>query len=192
MIRLFPGEEFKEVHFDPKPRMRYAVSNRGRIMSFKEEFKDGTLIKGSTMNGFRMIRYKKVVNGKTINLQNYVYKLVAENFLPTAKEGHVHVIHIDHDLSNDQFNNLKWVTSEQRMDHYKSNPNVIAGRKKMLEQRKRSDGHKLTLTQVIRLKKMILDPNRKTRLKILAKQFGISEMQLFRIKSGENWGHIKV
>jgi hypothetical protein len=37
-----------------------------------------------------------------------------------------------------------------------------------------------------------MDPNRKTRLKLIAKQFGISEMQLYRIKSGENWGHIKV
>jgi DNA-binding Xre family transcriptional regulator len=42
------------------------------------------------------------------------------------------------------------------------------------------------------LKKLISDPNRKTRLKMLAKQFGISEMQVSRIKSGENWGHIKI
>ena len=27
---------------------------------------------------------------------------------------------------------------------------------------------------------------------MLAKQFGISEMQVSRIKSGENWSHIKV
>ena len=51
---------------------------------------------------------------------------------------------------------------------------------------------KLTETQVIRLKKKLFDPNRRTRLKILAKQFGVSEMQLHRIKTGENWGHIKV
>jgi DNA-binding Xre family transcriptional regulator len=29
-------------------------------------------------------------------------------------------------------------------------------------------------------------------MKMLAKQFGISEMQVSRIKRGENWGHIKV
>jgi DNA-binding Xre family transcriptional regulator len=45
---------------------------------------------------------------------------------------------------------------------------------------------------VKRLKKKLLDPNRKTRYKILAKQFGVSEMQLHRIKTGENWGHIIV
>ena len=27
---------------------------------------------------------------------------------------------------------------------------------------------------------------------MIAKQFGISEMQLYRIKSGENWGNVKI
>jgi len=42
------------------------------------------------------------------------------------------------------------------------------------------------------LKKKLLDPGRKTRMKILAKQFGVTEMQLHRIKTGENWGEVKV
>jgi hypothetical protein len=28
-------------------------------------------------------------------------------------------------------------------------------------------------------------------MKQIADHFGISEMQLYRIKSGENWGHVK-
>ena len=32
--------------------------------------------------------------------------------------------------------------------------------------------------------------NRKTRLKMIAKQFGISEMQVHRIKTGENWSYV--
>jgi hypothetical protein len=28
-------------------------------------------------------------------------------------------------------------------------------------------------------------------MKILARQFGVSEMQLYRIKSGENWSSVK-
>jgi len=31
----------------------------------------------------------------------------------------------------------------------------------------------------------------KTRMKMIAKQFKISEMQLYRIKVGENWGWVK-
>jgi uncharacterized protein YjcR len=45
---------------------------------------------------------------------------------------------------------------------------------------------------VIHIKKLLAKPNRTTRLKMIAKQFGVSEMQISRIKSGENWSHIKV
>ena len=60
------------------------------------------------------------------------------------------------------------------------------------KEKKTVQGHKLNATQVMRIKKMIADPERKTRMKMIAKQFNISEMQLYRIKSGENWGHIVI
>ena len=63
---------------------------------------------------------------------------------------------------------------------------------KVREIKLKTDGPKLTITRVKHLKKILNDPERKTRLKILAKQLGISEMQVSRIKRGENWGHIKV
>jgi DNA invertase Pin-like site-specific DNA recombinase len=56
----------------------------------------------------------------------------------------------------------------------------------------KSDGRKLTSTKVIHLKKLLSNPDQKNRIKMLAKQFGISEMQVYRIKRGENWSHIKV
>ena len=49
---------------------------------------------------------------------------------------------------------------------------------------------KLTETQVKLIKRKINDPNRKTRMKIIAKRYGVSVMQLYRIKSGENWGSV--
>ena len=73
-----------------------------------------------------------------------------------------------------------------------NSPLYEEGKKKSQQTRQKMDGNKLTTTQVMRIKKMIFDPNRKTRLKIIAKQFGISEMQLYRIKSGENWGHVQI
>jgi DNA-binding Xre family transcriptional regulator len=42
------------------------------------------------------------------------------------------------------------------------------------------------------IKKILANPNRKTRMKIIARRFGISEMQLYRIKSGKNWGHVTI
>jgi predicted DNA binding protein len=77
----------------------------------------------------------------------------------------------------------------------KKSPYVIAARKKQLAEihaKRLHQGNKLTSTQVMLLKKILSDPNRKTRLKILAKQFGVTTMTLQRIKTGENWGHIKI
>ena len=76
-------------------------------------------------------------------------------------------------------------------EHGYKSPHVAAGRKRAFE-KFGPKNTKLSVIDVIRLKRKLLDPNRKTRLKILAKQFGITEMQLHRIKTGENWGHIKV
>ena len=88
-----------------------------------------------------------------------------------------------------QFSNLKNI--DFKNIDFKS-PKVIEAQRKFREFNIKRDGAKLTSTDVIRLKKRILDPNRKTRLRLIAKEFGISEMQLHRIKTGENWGHIIV
>lgn len=50
-------------------------------------------------------------------------------------------------------------------------------------------GMKLNSTQVIHIKLLL---KRERPLKQIAKQFDISEMQVWRIKSGENWSHIKI
>jgi predicted DNA binding protein len=101
-------------------------------------------------------------------------------------------LHLDHNLGNDYISNLKWATIAEQRAHTKASPRVIEAKKKLIEHRIKSDGIKLTETQVIWLKKKLLDPDRKTRLKILAKKFGVTTMTLHRIKTGENWGHIKV
>jgi hypothetical protein len=40
------------------------------------------------------------------------------------------------------------------------------------------------------IKKMLQSENR-TRLRVIAKRFGISHTQLNRIRSGENWGSVQ-
>lgn len=192
MLRLYASETFKEITIDAPLRRRYAVSNYGRILSFSETIDDGVLIKGGQSNGYRVLPYKTRINGKIKNKTIFIYKLVGEHFLPPPTPEQVHLIHLDRTTDNDQVRNLKWVTREEFMEFYKSSPRVKAGKIRGMAQRLKSDGHKLTITQVIRLKKELANPNRKTRLKILAKRFGVSEMQLYRIKRGENWGHIQV
>ena len=69
---------------------------------------------------------------------------------------------------------------------------VIEAQKKLIEHNLNSDGRKLTVTKVMLIKKLLAKPDQKTRLKMIAKQFGVSEMQIRRIKSGENWSQIKI
>lgn len=188
MLQFYPSEIFHEISIDVPLRKRYAVSNYGRLISFTNEFYDGKELKGGKSDGFRTLQYPIFTNGKRTTKYLFLYKLIAEYFIPKTSDDQVHVLHLDHSRDNDHVNNLQWATREDKIRHSKKSPRVIAAR----QVPRLGVGGKLNSTQVIRLKKLILDPNRKTRLKILAKQFGISEMQVQRIKTGENWGHIVV
>ncbi|MFM9026986.1 MAG: hypothetical protein ACKOQ6_03215, partial [Bacteroidota bacterium] len=66
-----------------------------------------------------------------------------------------------------------------------SSPAVVRYRRQTLKK-----GPKLTVDQVRRIKRLVAAPGRNFLLKDIARQFGISEMQLYRIKSGENWSHV--
>jgi hypothetical protein len=192
MIRLYPNEEFREIETDIPLKYRYAVSNRGRLISFTENFKDGNLLKGSTSDGYKTFRYERTENGKKIRRTFFIYKLVAEFFIPKTSDEQHYVLHLDYVRDNDSVQNLRWATYEEKLAHYKKSPHVINSKRNLIEHNIKADGRKLTTTKVIHLKKILSKPDQKTRIKMLAKQFGISEMQINRIKRGENWGHIKV
>ncbi len=130
--------------------------------------------------------------GKKKYTQNLIYHLVEEKFLPRPTEDQKYLLHLDFVKDNDNVTNLKWATLEEFREHFMSSPYYEEGKEKSKKTRQMMDGNKLNTTDAIRIKKMLVNPNRKTRLRIIAKQFGISEMQLYRIKSGENWEYIKV
>jgi hypothetical protein len=187
MIRFLASETFREIPVSDTLKMRYAISNYGRLISFLKDFNDGRELKGGLADGYRTFSYRISPETKKRKYL-FLYKLVAEYFIQKTSEDQAHVIHLDYKRDNDKINNLAWVTREEMLEHGRKSPHVLAARGK----RRKGDGRKLTATQVMRLKKTLLDPERKTRLKILAKQFGVSQMQLQRIKTGENWGHIEV
>lgn len=193
MLRLYASERFAEVPIDAPLKKRYAVSNYGRLISFLlDDMSDAKLIKGGSSDGYPTLRYKVKENDKIRNKNFLVYRLVAEHFIPKTSPDQQYVIHLDYVRNNDKVENLRWVTRAEMLAHGLKSPHVIAARQKTIDHNIKADGAKLTTTQVIRLKKLLADPNRKTRMKILAKQFNISEMQLYRIKSGKNWGHIQI
>jgi hypothetical protein len=193
MLKFFMNEEAKEVTVDPRLRLRYAITNYGRLISFTEDIQqDGRFLKGSIVQGYRVLRYKINTPEKLLNKHLFFFRMVAEHFLDKASADQEYVLHLDYNRSNDYYKNLQWATRQEMIDHAKKSPYVIEGRKKLIEHNIKSDGHKLTANKVKFIKKRLADPNRTIRLKMLAKQFGISEMQLYRIKRGENWGHIKI
>lgn len=191
MVRFYYDEKWKEFTLDYDAKFRYAISNHGRLLSFTDEMAKGRLLEGSKVDGYKIFRYKIFQDKKIYNKHRMFHRLVAENFLETPSEEQTYVLHLDFNKLNNHHSNLQWATKEEMVAHNKKSPAVIKAKKKLIEHNKNRDGHKLTATKVMLLKQKIFDPNRKTRLKLIARQFGISEMQLYRIKTGENWGHIK-
>lgn len=192
MIRIYPNEEFREIQFETPPNLRYAVSNKGRIASFSDTIENGRILKGGCADGYKVLKFQIKVDGKSVNKSMFVFKLVARYFIPKQNEDQQYVLHLDYVRDNDDVKNLRWATYAEMIAHGKRSPHVIRAKQKLLEHNIKSDGRKLTVTKVMLIKKMLLNPNRKTRLKMIAKQFGISETHVRRIESGENWGHIKV
>ncbi len=160
---------------------RYEVSNFGRLRSFQNSEK-GDIIKGSVIQGYKSLNIR-LPKGKSFN--RYVHKLVAETFVERPSIDHKFVIHLDFDKMSNHFENLRWVTKDEMVAHNKLNPAVI---NKPIP--RRTKNYKLTETKVRMIKKMLQHDS--TRLKMIAKQFGITHTQLNRIRSGENWGYVKI
>ncbi len=57
MLRVFPNEEFKEIEFEIQPKLRYAVSNFGRILSFTDTIENGRIVKGTIGDGYKNLKY---------------------------------------------------------------------------------------------------------------------------------------
>ncbi len=183
-IKNFWDEEWKDVKLDNMREVhKYKISNYGRIISYYYD-KKGKLVGSAGGNGYKLISYTGK-DGKAHGL--YIHRLVAMFFLDPPREDQDMVIHLDGNRSNNYYKNLRWANNEEkRANQDKLDPGWSLrgniGKRKY---------HKLTETQVKWIKKKINDPNRKTRMKMIAKRFGISEMQLYRIKSGENWSSVK-
>ena len=179
MIRNFWKEQWKTVDFDDviHPDEKYKLSSYGRLIRIRKGKE--AIFKPYNMHGYPYFRVKKVEKGKFKTY--YLHKILAQHFL--EQNDREFVIHLDYDKLNNHIDNLKWVTKREKEIHQFSNPNY--------KRPEKFTSAKLSENDVRRLKKMLNNPNRNTRLRIIAKQFGVSTMQLQRIKTGENWSHIK-
>ncbi|MCU0375276.1 MAG: NUMOD4 domain-containing protein [Chitinophagaceae bacterium] len=192
MIQKTDGEKWRQVVFDNWETMqrRYAVSNKGRVASYvKNVHKDGELLKGSEIEGYKVLRLR--VNGGYMAF--LFHRLVAEHFVKKPSPNHSMVMHLNHQKQDNAATNLKWGTKEMVAAHNKNSPAVIAYRKRMAETVPNiKKGLKLTLGQVKQIKKVLANPKRKVTYRQLAEKYGVSEMAITRIKRGENWGHVTI
>tara|TARA_B100000809_G_scaffold32497_2_gene28422 strand:- start:37947 stop:38504 length:558 start_codon:yes stop_codon:yes gene_type:complete len=182
MIRKDPNEDWKYLQLEEClfTNKKNRISSQGRVISIEDDGETTKLLKLTPTNGYPMLNAYQKKNGKKSG--RYIHKLVAQHFLE-KKEDEVFVIHLNYDKLDNRVENLKWATKREKELHQFSGPAHI-------NRKPRLHGAKLTEARVRLIKRKINDPNRRTRMKMIAKQFGVSEMQLYRIKSGENWSHV--
>lgn len=183
------AEKWKPIEFPKKVKLqkKYLVSNSGKLASYADSPKNAQKLKAKRIEDYHCISIRMFGVKKSL----FVHRLVAEAFLrqPTAK--HKFVIHLDHNKGNNNASNLKWTTLDQQVEHRKGSPAV----KRAIRERVLQNGDYakvLTETKVRKMKVELFDAKRKRTLKQIAKAYGVSEMNIYRIKSGEFWYKIKV
>ncbi|WP_343700572.1 NUMOD4 domain-containing protein [Chitinophaga sp.] len=183
-IKNLKNEVWKDLQIKNKSALRkkYAVSNMGRVISYHESIEDGKLLNGSTVEGYTVLNIKPADTYQSL----YLHREVARLFIPKTSRSQKYVIHLDFDKKNNKATNLRWATKEEMEKHQQKSPAKIAYKEL---QRHRQKGLKLNVGKVKSIKRLLNKPGKKT-MKQIAEQFSISEMQLYRIKSGENWSHV--
>jgi len=180
-IQNYWNEKWERIDFPEfDQQIHYEISNYGRIKSFQNS-QEGVLIQGSLIQGYHSLNVR--FQNKSVN--HYLHKLVAKHFCVTNKPNEKFVIHLDFNKQNNRAENLQWANRSKVTEHNKSNPSVV---NRLIPLRTKN--YKLTEGKVMLIKQMLRSD--KSRLKMIAKQFGITHTQLNRIRSGENWKQVKL
>ena len=181
-VKVFWNEQWKKVDFGkPTKNCDYHISNFGRIKSVDKLTNRERLLKGAKARGGLIMLNQKLKDNSTGIV--YIHRFVAENFLDRTSPEQEYILHIDYDKSNNMVNNLRWATEDDWKEYQKKNPHH-KGRPA------RTKNYKLTETQVRLMKKMLL--RGKTKRKIIARKFGVSENCAYKIEKGIRWSHIEV
>jgi hypothetical protein len=186
MIKKNAGEVWKQIQFAGYKTLRkkYAVSNHGRTASYTEDIlTDGKLLNGSVTSGYCTLNLHIEGGNGTI----YIHREIAKLFCSKKSPKHKFVIHLNHNKKDNNFKNLKWSSTIEVGTHQQNSPDKIAYKER---QATRTKGLKLSAAQVRTIKATIANPKRKLTYKQMAEKYAVSEMTLYRIKSGENWGRI--
>ncbi len=185
---MIEGEVWKRLEFeDLKEDEVYEISTLGRLRHWYPKKEEWKIMKQSTVRGYKYFMWFKSTVGWDNKIKKIIHRLVAGAFCEKPEDHYDMVIHLDHDKANNHYENLKWVTRIQMTDHNQTNPRVMAAQ---AARKGRINNSKLTEADVLELKRRIREG--KERLYVLAKEFGITQTQLTRIRKGQNWAHVKL
>src|SRR5687767_841767 len=147
MFSKLPGESWKPLRFSGWKELRYnyAVSDHGRIASFKKEILGGKLLGGSLTTGYRTLNLHRPGNKGTL----YIHREMAKLFLKKNTPSHKFVVHRNHNKLDNRLTNLRWATLENMIGHQQASPAKIAYKEK---QANRTTGLKLNAAQVRSIK----------------------------------------
>lgn len=178
-LKKIEDEDWREV---PKSKGRYFISNYGRVKSFMYNKEEGQFLKLIEGKGFHLVH----LTIDNVGRKYFIHKLIAEIWLVKPSENHTFVTHLDGNLKNNHPSNLEWHTKESLIEkHREFTKQKYANTKRPIV----INSSKLKVADVIHLKKMLKRGVVQSRI---AKLFSISEMQVTRIKRGENWGHVQI
>jgi len=175
-LRKIVDEEWKQIPFADG---RYEISSYGRVKSFTYDKEKGRILSPGLTKGFQTVTFKTEGSKKTF----LVHKLVAEVFVPKENENETIVIHLDWNKKNNHYSNLKWVTREQSYERIMPRLQEI----NKIKNKGIVRNSKLKPEDVKVLKSML---EKGIKQNVVAKLFSISEMQVTRIKRGENWAKV--
>ena len=184
-IKFLDGEKWKVVSFHKGKDSRYAISSRGRLIRYKKKIQEGVLVKGSMQEGYPIWKYSWFKKGVRLNSAKLFHHIVAAAFLPKQKAKQISIIHLNFKKADNRVENLKWATQEEVTEHNRKNPSV---KKAIRDRIYNVKNHKLTEKNVVAIKSLL---KKNKTLKDIAIKFGVSDMQIYRIKTGENWAHVK-
>jgi len=176
-LRKIEDEIWMEVPIADK---RYEVSSYGRVKSYCYDKVKGKILKPGLTKGFHTVTFKTNGNKKTF----LVHKLVAMVFVKKESENQTIVIHLDWNKRNNHYKNLQWVTKEAAYERIMPRLQEI----NKIKNKGIIRNSKLKADDVKVLKGML---EKGVKQNVIAKLFSISEMQVTRIKRGENWAKIK-
>ncbi len=108
-------EIWKFIDLEGFPPYRYQVSNLGRVRNYETKvLKLQSSRDKNEVNTYKLVSFRSRPCG--LHITRYVHRLVALAFLPIV-EGKDMVNHKDGNKSNNNVDNLEWVSHQENVDH---------------------------------------------------------------------------